>query len=553
MSRRWRSRVGVPTLALGLLLVPASPAPATTFCVPTFHPACPNSGGNVQQANLETAMQSNGDDGIADTIVIAAGTVTDSNTFELLNGDNDDLLIVGAGPGATQITSSASGNIFVVNLATAARDVTVRDLTIVVPASFPDNQGGALQSEEDALENVDMESRNVRSDGANSIVGGGSFRDGRIYGAAGGSIDDALNTNGAETGTLTVERMSIEDPSWGIVVDTPNVTTFVRRTRIFDPLAYGVRVTNGGFAVVENSIIEADTAFPIILESNDSGMVIATFRHNTILGPPDDPNDPAVRAVVQNAVGNGGINLVVSDTIIAGYENPLSCEAPTSGSIGNVNFTIRYSYFFHSAFVSGDCTLSNPNTIDAFTAGAPQFAGPGDYHLPPDSPAIDSGDPATVTLPTEDFDGFPRPFDGNGDGSARRDMGAFEYHPAAAAAPAPQGSVGDSTAPLITKLRVRRGLSAGDGGAVKLRLSEPATVKLLFRPIVDRRNGTSRALRRETVRRPVKLRYTGQAGKNKVRIKPGKLGPLSYKIKAIATDAAGNRSKPARTRVTVEH
>ena len=34
-----------------------------------------------------------------------------------------------------------------------------------------------------------------------------------------------------------------------------------------------------------------------------------------------------------------------------------------------------------------------------------------------------------VSLPTDDFDGNPRPVDGTGDGNARRDMGAFEYQP----------------------------------------------------------------------------------------------------------------------------
>lgn len=40
-----------------------------------------------------------------------------------------------------------------------------------------------------------------------------------------------------------------------------------------------------------------------------------------------------------------------------------------------------------------------------------------------------------MTLPTEDFDALPRPVDGNRDGVARRDMGAFEYQRAIPAAP----------------------------------------------------------------------------------------------------------------------
>jgi hypothetical protein len=337
----------------------------------------------------------------------------------------------------------------------------------------------------------------------------------------------------------------------------------VKRTRISDPLAYGVRITNGGFAVVDNSIIEADTGYPVIAESNDAGTVIVTVRHTTIVGPPDDQNDPAVKALVQNAVGNGPINLVVTDTIIAGYDNPLWCEAPTAANVGNANFTARYSYFAHSANVIGDCTLSNPNTIDSLDpqVGPPQFTGAGDYHLPAGSPAIDSGDPLTVTLPTEDFDGAPRPVDGNGDAGARRDMGAFEFQPPVAdppggdpspgdepptgdpppADPPPEPNAADTNPPLISKLKAKRGFSERDGGIVKLNLSEAANVSLAFRPTAKRRSAKG----------VLKLSLAGATGKNKLRIKPRTLDTGRYRLKAIAVDAAGNRSKPARTKVVV--
>jgi hypothetical protein len=57
----------------------------------------------------------------------------------------------------------------------------------------------------------------------------------------------------------------------------------------------------------------------------------------------------------------------------------------------------------------------------------PSFAGGGDYHLQPTSPCIDKGNNNAPNLPSYDFDGDPRVFDGDSDGNAIVDMGADEF------------------------------------------------------------------------------------------------------------------------------
>lgn len=57
----------------------------------------------------------------------------------------------------------------------------------------------------------------------------------------------------------------------------------------------------------------------------------------------------------------------------------------------------------------------------------------GDYHLRRGSPAIDAG--FTSGTPSVDFDGQARPRDGNGDGSAIADIGAYEFIPGPPRAP----------------------------------------------------------------------------------------------------------------------
>lgn len=58
----------------------------------------------------------------------------------------------------------------------------------------------------------------------------------------------------------------------------------------------------------------------------------------------------------------------------------------------------------------------------------PNFVQPSIYnfHLEEGSACIDAGNNSAAGAPSVDFEGNPRPMDGNGDGSSIIDMGAFE-------------------------------------------------------------------------------------------------------------------------------
>jgi len=92
----------------------------------------------------------------------------------------------------------------------------------------------------------------------------------------------------------------------------------------------------------------------------------------------------------------------------------------------------------------------------------------GDYHLQMGSPAIDAGDDTAPGMAAADLDGNARVADGDGDGAARVDMGAYEYTNQApvAAAGADQTVTADGNCSAIVRL---------DGGASSDADGDPLT------------------------------------------------------------------------------
>lgn len=118
------------------------------------------------------------------------------------------------------------------------------------------------------------------------------------------------------------------------------------------------------------------------------------------------------------------------------FKNNIFYES-TNYVTGNANGAIYSNNLWYGAgpALSQD---TNPINQDPLFANAISH----DFHLQLSSPAIDKG--IDLALVTKDFDGNPRPMDGDNNGIAKTDIGAYEY--TGAYIPPPP----DTTPPVIT-------------------------------------------------------------------------------------------------------
>lgn len=253
---------------------------------------------------LQQALNTNGDDGVKDTIHIAPGVLSEPAPYEILDpSDGDDLEIAGAGRDQTVVTTASTGNFVLLGLGTE-RTVRVRDMTLRIPASATDGAGLAAYVLIGILERVDVQSLNPGSDGVRFAVGG-SYSEGTMYGSDGGSIGTGIRTNGSAPGALAVDEATFDRPGTGVEVACPGKALVLRRSRIVRPLSQGIRVAGGAYALVDNSVIEVGGAVKAISVGSAAAPepTTATVRHVTITGT---GTSSAARAVEADAsIGTG--------------------------------------------------------------------------------------------------------------------------------------------------------------------------------------------------------------------------------------------------------
>jgi hypothetical protein len=524
--KKLRNGLGAAAAIAVLSLGPGASAEATTFCIPTPS-ACPAAAG-VAKTDLEEAMNSDAEDGVADTIYLAAGTFTETGSYEPSSGfqdpgsiepsGTDPLTLIGAGP-ASVVTSSGSGNIFLMALGNGGnREVTVRDLKVQIPASFSDNGGAALQlSKDDKAEGIEIASLNSESDGIVATGGGNRVRGVEIHGEGAGTVDSGVSTFFG--GEAIVEDTDIVGGSWSLYTSGQGSLLTARRVTEVDTRTYGALVS-GGTIRIENSVFTIDDGIGLYVSAAaDDGLLEAD--HLTVVN--EGSTYPALEGKKFGSDA-GDATMLVSNSIFRGFSSGYKTNTPFGPGIGLVKLTARYSNVPSNGVNTGGTTDFSTGNIDADPLFNP------DLSLPADSPSVDAGDPGAGL--TADFLGAPRPIDGDDDGVAIRDQGAFEYQPPAPPGPGGGGSGGggrgSDTTPPQTKIAKGPGAKLAQGKArFSFRSSEPGST---FVCKLDKRKT-----------RPCRSPKTYAA------LKPGR-----HVLKVWAIDKAGNKDPtPAKKRFRV--
>ncbi len=191
-----------------------------------------------------------------------------------------------------------------------------------------------------------------------------------------------------------------------------------RNNDCYDESNYGIIYAyNGGSPLVKNNVFINNDCVAINLIPFSCSNCNVQVVSNTIVG-----NSSGIS--IYNAAC--ATPHLYKNNIIAGNKKGLEVQygiLPTSLFQNNLVYNNIENYSGVS-----DLTGTNGN----FSAD-PKFLDESgnDFHLRTGSPAIDAGNSDSLTLPSDDMDGNPRILDGNGDGSAVLDIGAYEYNPAA--------------------------------------------------------------------------------------------------------------------------
>jgi hypothetical protein len=327
--------------------------------------------------------------------------------------------------GEVTITSSTiSGNESLVGGGLYNKDgtVTINDSTLEENTAIQGGGGGLVNDGTMTLNNT----RILRNEA--SLIGGGI------------SNVKQLTINGGE-----ITENAAAEKGGGISVTGTSTTTMTGTTLTKNTAAIeagGIYQINGTVSIFSSTLSEN------VATQSDGGAVFKllgtmTITNSTVTNNRADEagaiqNDAGLLTLLNSTIanntgvtGSGGLvnrgPLQIGNTILA--LNNGDCSNASTISATGVNLV-------------GDGSCNIPNDINGNPLLLPLTGSPAYYPLQPNSPAIDAG--TSNICPNTDQRGAARPVDGNGDGTAACDIGAYE-------APNSDPSTPDGSTPTPTE------------------------------------------------------------------------------------------------------
>lgn len=393
------------------------------------------------QAAADDAFNNPGDD----TVQIDPGEITISSSLNVSGYIANNLMIVGAANHATTLhfthTTSGAGLTFNSSPGDASGLSNLK-----VALDGPSSQlrwaiallGGSATDVDFSVE----DDANLTSY-ALHLVSSASCSDCRFKLA--GSLAQAvrvINSPYSRIGDLTIERVAgSATPNSGILIDTNSLLAEIDRARIS-----GVKVplnVMGGTLKLRDSLIDlGDIPSAHALDVNIDGVgpnldvrldgvtAVGSGAYQEVVELYSGPGNFASATVTNSLLmltGTGSAELRCGTselglmTVTRTFKNPSSPGTPPDCN------TVESDNVSSAGYTTGDVFVD---------------AAAGDYRLRAAAPVIDKGDPATATAGRgSDLAGLARFVDGDANGSAVIDLGAFERQPSppdpTTAAPAP--------------------------------------------------------------------------------------------------------------------
>src|SRR4051812_33322685 len=413
-------------------------ADAATYCV--AKPSCV-AGGGSNAVTLDAALAAAGKLSKGpDRIEIGPGDFVAPHGWEYWAKAGEGVDVVGSGRGLTRLESAGTTNGVEITLRIlGVPESSVSDLSIVAPGPLGSGSLAIGLATSATVQRVDVS-------GASGYAGidlqkGGSLVDSTVLGSG---ARPAIMSTEAQT---SVTRSSIKTPGTAISAAS-GADLRVSRTTI--EAGQGTDVSGTGTLSIDDSLITTHGGPGLATETGANTNLTAV--NDTVVG---DGSSIGVLA------GDGGAghktHVTLQNTIVSNYVKSL--RANSAG--GAVDVTVRGSDWDAAIQASAgqvDASQANLHVDPGFVDAAG-----GDFHLRADSPLIDAGIAAGSS--DRDLGGAMRALDGNGDGVAAPDIGAYEApavplkpqspDPAAPPVQTPpvQTPVVDTSAPYIKSLK----------------------------------------------------------------------------------------------------